>query len=126
MGKKSRDKGKRFERYCAKHVLPKLTGHPHWKRTQRGDTQHRGDLIPCDAEGKEVALKNSYEIVECKTRAKLPVSEIKAWTKDLDAESGNWLLIFKQDHGPVFFMESFFTLNQTAQIFGMEGQANEM
>lgn len=81
-GKKARDHGADFERRCAR-LLPQLLDHPHWKRTQRGDTQHRGDLVPCDEPaltGKERAdMLDDYHI-ECKFRANgYTIKDVVKW-----------------------------------------------
>ena len=114
MGKKSRDKGARFERHCAKHVLPELTGHPHWKRTQRGDAQHRGDLVPCDKEGREVTPApdlNCPEVVECKVRNAMCNSEVRGWVNSLfemGVPNENFMLLIKQDRGLVWVGRGFY------------------
>lgn len=108
-GKLSRDKGKRFERHVAKHIMPKLTGWEHWKRTQRGDKQHYGDLVPCDEKGMEMdGVAHNY-YVECRTRATLSSAEIMKWmeeTEEAARNSGrlNCFLVVKQDRGPIWVL----------------------
>ena len=111
-GRLSRNKGKRFEREC-RAVMAELVGWPHWKRTQRGDTQHYGDLVACDENGMEMVFhdKNKYYI-ECRARATLSAKTIGVWFAEVTkaaARAGkpNWLLITKQDRGPTWVFLSW-------------------
>ncbi len=110
-GKRARGRGGEFERRCAR-LLPQLLGHPYWKRTQRGDTQHRGDLVPCDEKGMERAdLLDMYHI-ECKARSAYSIKNVREWiaaTAKACKKAGNsrtqkWLLV-GQPRGPVFAID---------------------
>ncbi len=108
IGKASRNKGKNFERQC-RGIMHQLTGWPYWKRTQRGDKQWAGDLASCDEVGKLVSVVppggHTY-YVECRARATLRTTELIQWWFDVgimarDAVALRWVLLAKQDRGPV-------------------------
>ena len=109
IGRSSRQKGKAFERRC-RSVIAKISRHPHWRRTEAGHEQHKGDLIACDATGRvtqEVWDKDcSKWYVECKTRGVICLSELKNWIAlcQEKAPADDWVLLFKQTRGPVFAM----------------------
>ncbi len=108
LGRMSRNKGKRFERQC-REIMADITDWPYWNRTQRGDKQWGGDLSPCDKNGRIVYLNNteggSY-YVECRARATLTKGTMMTWWQDVElmarqGEMGQWILLCKQDRGPV-------------------------
>ncbi len=129
-GRLSRNKGKAFERRVAKEVMPELTGHPHWKRTQRGDKQNFGDLEPCTKDGvqvwldtKSLTLTRKY-YVECRSRAVLSATEIRKWQAEVQLAatavgSSYWILIVKQDRGPIwaFVSEARYSIVGEAEMF---------
>jgi len=103
IGKASRNKGKRFERQCRK-VMYYISGWQFWKRTQRGDTQFWGDLVPCNEYGQETDGLGYY--VECRTRGTLTKGQIAKWVDEVQTKAGEamaerWVLLCKQDRGPV-------------------------
>ena len=108
IGRMSRNKGKRFERDC-RSIMWQITQWQWWKRTQRGDTQHGGDLIPCKENGSpllDAGIIPRY-YVECRARATLSSGTIVKWVdevrdKAIDLSAATlWVLLCKQDRGPI-------------------------
>lgn len=115
MGKKSRDKGARFERRCIKAIAA-YTGWPHWERTSRSVTQPDGDLRPVNADGSASSEAEKY-FVECKVRAVLSPGLVAKWfdvvmdhypTHQLSEEppSIRYIYLMAQDRGPLFVFDS--------------------
>ena len=111
IGRASRSKGKRFEREC-RAVMSELTGWPDWKRTQRGDKQHRGDLVPCEPDGRELTAITCPQLpnyrtfyVECRVRATLSKPKMARWWDDTKMQARKSqaaaVLLCKQDRGPI-------------------------
>lgn len=104
MGKISRDRGKRFEQRCCR-LLPGLLEHSHFKRTGSRGRQHRGDIVACDAQGKEIPELLDRWYIECKCRGTLTAAMIRGWAKDTACAGhyakATWLL-FGQHRGPVY------------------------
>ena len=103
-GKTAKQRGKAFELRCAR-LLPQLLDHGYWKRTQKGDKQHRGDLAPCDAKGKECADMIDDYYIECRFRTAYTLKDIHKWMAEIKRKGHyaveTWLL-FGQPRGPVF------------------------
>ena len=104
IGRMARNKGKRFERQCHS-IMWDISGWQWWKRTQRGDTQHNGDLIPCTEDGRpllgEGIIGRYY--VECRARATVGRSSIIKWIEEVRDKAGDpcmWVLLVKANNGP--------------------------
>jgi hypothetical protein len=104
MGKISHDRGKRFERKCCR-LLPSLLDHTHFKRTGSIGKQHRGDIVACDADGKDVPGLLDHWYIECKGHSALTANQIRQWAIDA-AKAGHYAestwLLFGQPRGPVY------------------------
>jgi len=112
IGKASRDKGKRFERQ-SREIMAEVSGWPHWKRTQRGDTQHMGDLVECVIDGSPKPQHgfSTTWYVECKVRGAMSLGMLMAWYQDTEVKArkimaDKWVLIAKQDRGVIMVIRS--------------------
>jgi len=104
MAKISPDRGKRFEQRCCR-LLPGLLDHNHWKRTGSIGKQHRGDIVACDADGKEIPELLDRWHIECKGYSVITPAKIRAWAAEVRYAGRHaafaWLL-FGQPRGPVY------------------------
>jgi len=128
IGRASRNKGKRFERAC-RDVMWDITGWQWWKRTQRGDKQWQGDLVPCDESGgcvtSLVADNSTVGYVECRARGTLTSGMMNEWFMDVQtmAKKGGFavsVLLCKQDRGPILAVcswEQKLGMTLTARIY---------
>ncbi|KKN72106.1 hypothetical protein LCGC14_0413920 [marine sediment metagenome] len=110
MGSRERNTGARWERQ-AKKFAAELTGHLHWRRTDGGEKQWNGDLIPCNGRDGPVDKINAGKFyVECKFRKKIQRRHVKEWIRTIIKNScgdeRRWLLLIKQDGGPIIVFDS--------------------
>ena len=102
IGRMSRNKGKRFELAC-RDIMADISGWRYWKRTQRGDAQTQGDLVPDKGPHNE---GNPWYYVECRARGELSLAVLKRWYLEVKAKSkaissDYWVLLARQDRGPI-------------------------
>ena len=126
MGKISRDRGKRFEQRCCR-LLPGLLDHEHFKRTGSRGRQHRGDIVACDAQGKEIPELLDRWYIECKCWGVLTPGKIREWAiktaKAGHAAEQTWLL-FGQPKGPAYALHCD-PFRQTVQMWPMRVEIME-